>query len=75
MEDVEWQGDRYLRYFAQGTIVDYGFIMLWDITALFCTNPSSLKGAEVGELLKNVQEGGKLRISVIHVFGERCCLS
>jgi hypothetical protein len=76
MEDVEWQDDRYLRHFAQETVVDSGRITLWDITALnFCTNPSSLKGVEVGELLKNVQGDGELRISLVHVFGESCCLA
>ena len=41
----------------------------------FCTNLSSLKGEAVGELHKNVQEDGELRISIIHVFGESCYLS
>jgi hypothetical protein len=75
MEDVEWQDDRYLRHFAQETIVVSGRITLWDITAQFFTNPSSLKGVEVGGLHKNVQEVGELRISIICIFRESCYLS
>ena len=76
MEDVDWQDDRYLQHFAQEAIADSGRITLWDINSTqFCTNPSSLKGAGVGELHKNVKEDRELRTSIIRVFGESCCLS
>jgi len=56
MEDVDWQGDRYLQHFAQKTIVDSGLIhTVGYYRTQFCTNPSSLNGVGVGELHKNVQ--------------------